>query len=47
MESYICKECGKEAIVENNGKITRTCEHTCGLLLDMSVTVTGDGGANG
>jgi transposase-like protein len=44
MERYTCKECGKEASVDSDGKITRTCEHTGLVILDMALTVTGDGG---
>lgn len=44
MERYICKECGKEAEVKKDGTIIRSCEHKTTIILDMSVTCTGDGG---
>ena len=44
MERYICKECGAEATVKDF-IISRSCEHTGIVLLDMKVTCYGEGGA--
>lgn len=45
-ERYICKECQAPATVDTNGAIWRTCSHTGTILLDMTVTCTGEGGAS-
>jgi hypothetical protein len=42
MDKYICKECGAEATVDEQGKITRSCEHNTTIILDLSVTVYGE-----
>jgi ribosomal protein L37AE/L43A len=44
MDRYLCKECGKEATVDTNGAIWRSCEHKGTILLDMTVTCYGEGG---
>jgi hypothetical protein len=43
-ERYLCKECGASATVALDGAISRTCRHNGTILLDMTVTCTGDGG---
>ena len=44
MERYICKECGAEVFVDTDGNITRTCDHTTTVILDIEVVATGEGG---
>jgi len=45
MERYVCKECRAPAEVSETG-ISRSCEHTGTVLLDMTVTCYGEGGAS-
>jgi hypothetical protein len=42
MEGYICKECGADATVDENGVIIRTCEHNTTVILNLEVVVTGE-----
>jgi hypothetical protein len=42
MDRYICKECGAEATVGDDGKIVRTCEHNTTIILELNVVVTGE-----
>lgn len=46
MERYICKQCGAEATVNNDGTIIRTCEHNSTIVLEMEVVVTGESNVN-
>lgn len=40
---YVCKECGKEAVVQD-GKIIRSCNHVTTIIAKMSGTAYGVGG---
>lgn len=42
MEKYVCKECGAEATVKENGEIIRTCDHVTTIVLELMIVVTGE-----
>ena len=37
-----CKECKKEAVIEN-GEVKKTCQCECGVEADMKATAKGNG----
>jgi hypothetical protein len=46
MDKYTCKECGAEATVDEQGNITRSCEHNTTIILDLHVEVFGESNVN-
>jgi hypothetical protein len=42
MDKYICKECGADVVVGNDGVIERKCDHTGTIILDLHVEVFGE-----
>ena len=43
---YSCSTCGKKVEVSPNGDITRTCDHTTKIVMNLQCTLYGEGIAN-